>query len=836
MSPSKKAEKLQKIPSPPKDKEKIHRISEDAVKLLSNRINTRYYTLGDWKDRVMEFCKVFSLEEVEALYKVIFKYTAEMNKNNQESSFNEHDLMGSSLMEHYPRCELHELHQRIRAVLRWIQTRSHLKLLGALLHSDILNHIAINSNEYLYKLMSAVKRIEMYWDKKEEYEKLYSHLEDQKSGILPTRAREFRGCSWSQFLVIFSLFIQQRCDDISFHAYRIENPNVALPVGTGDDLLSIQSYQTGDAMSVKSFDVSLPDHVKNQQRSMITSQSLVRLSTPARPLTSQAILQGAKAKDDGILISVRKETGKKPFDSRMSEFKMGTMLRRMVRTDIEFPKDLDLTFAKSLIPTRDGSLGGTHHGMEEDDMAAAEFFASSAANNDHGSHHSDSNTSALLDFNGVPLPSRPAPLQRGITAKFQLLKSTSKLSKLIADGTVDVPFSTTPSNSKKHAMFSVGKSNRSLLSSSAPSSAMLLAMHNQRSTRSINSDDDGNRPAPPLTRSFPRSGTLRDLNASSKAHNLATVREASTEDSHHAALLRSPSKGNLLHALSSNKHLQRTPSSASVLSNGGGEHRHASPSRPATSFHSSGKGLSLMNPTSHGTDATPRKNERRGSSSPIKIQTPAPSAAKDDDSENIDDLDFDDDGNKRHRPSRELKSIDFHRICALCELRLPRASVDFKVMRKHIVKLKSTWDPKLVSKEVRQLDNTISMYNLVYVCAFCAQFFDPDFPDGIAYPQRVPASKVAVESESEESKVLHSIHDNVHDTSLLPHYDMRYTANSVDVGEVFRRPQTMDSRKRASRAVEVAKTFHHTTHGVVASPEARAASPSNGARSPSPPS
>lgn len=50
---------------------------------------------------------------------------------------------------------------------------------------------------------------------------------------------------------------------------------------------------------------------------------------------------------------------------------------------------------------------------------------------------------------------------------------------------------------------------------------------------------------------------------------------------------------------------------------------------------------------------------------------------------------------------------------------------------------RSTWDAKLVSKEVRMLDNTISMYNLVNVCVFCAQFFDPDFPDGIAYPVRV---------------------------------------------------------------------------------------------------
>ena len=50
---------------------------------------------------------------------------------------------------------------------------------------------------------------------------------------------------------------------------------------------------------------------------------------------------------------------------------------------------------------------------------------------------------------------------------------------------------------------------------------------------------------------------------------------------------------------------------------------------------------------------------------------------------------------------------------------------------------RNSWDPSLVSPEVRLLDHTISMYNLVTVCTFCAQFFDPDFPDGIAYPVRV---------------------------------------------------------------------------------------------------
>lgn len=54
-----------------------------------------------------------------------------------------------------------------------------------------------------------------------------------------------------------------------------------------------------------------------------------------------------------------------------------------------------------------------------------------------------------------------------------------------------------------------------------------------------------------------------------------------------------------------------------------------------------------------------------------------------------------------------------------------------------------SWDPNLVSKEVRLLDHTISMYSLVHVCTFCSQFFDPDFPDGIAYPVRV-ASPVRV--------------------------------------------------------------------------------------------
>lgn len=49
-----------------------------------------------------------------------------------------------------------------------------------------------------------------------------------------------------------------------------------------------------------------------------------------------------------------------------------------------------------------------------------------------------------------------------------------------------------------------------------------------------------------------------------------------------------------------------------------------------------------------------------------------------------------------------------------------------------------SWDPELVPKEIQALDQSITMFNLVKVCAFCAQYFDPEFPGGIAAPEREP--------------------------------------------------------------------------------------------------
>ena len=48
-----------------------------------------------------------------------------------------------------------------------------------------------------------------------------------------------------------------------------------------------------------------------------------------------------------------------------------------------------------------------------------------------------------------------------------------------------------------------------------------------------------------------------------------------------------------------------------------------------------------------------------------------------------------------------------------------------------------------VSEKVQLLEQNMSMYNLVPACVFCAQFFDPDFPGGIAIPSKSdPIKKV----------------------------------------------------------------------------------------------
>jgi hypothetical protein len=98
----------------------------------------------------------------------------------------------------------------------------------------------------------------------------------------------------------------------------------------------------------------------------------------------------------------------------------------------------------------------------------------------------------------------------------------------------------------------------------------------------------------------------------------------------------------------------------------------AAPSK-VSSAHSPSKKVRTIAPTPSKAPKTPKTP---------KVQT---SNSRD----SYDDFDFDDDSDgSMMQKQQELKNIDFFRVCSLCELRLPRASVDMKVLRKHVVKLR----------------------------------------------------------------------------------------------------------------------------------------------------
>ena len=104
---------------------------------------------------------------------------------------------------------------------------------------------------------------------------------------------------------------------------------------------------------------------------------------------------------------------------------------------------------------------------------------------------------------------------------------------------------------------------------------------------------------------------------------------------------------------------------------------------------------------------------------------------------------------------KKKKGAFFKRICALCNVQFPKDAVSSSVIYKHIVTLRRHWDPKLVSEQVILLEQNMSMYNLVPVCVFCSQFFDPDFPGGIA----LPSSESAVPKQTLYDSIVHPAKD-----------------------------------------------------------------------------
>jgi hypothetical protein len=91
-------------------------------------------------------------------------------------------------------------------------------MLGPLANSHNFDIVSNDPNYHIYHLSNAFKRVEIYWGKQELKEE--KELEGAKDlGFSGTRASESRGCSWSQFLILMSLFLTQKCKSIPDEAF-----------------------------------------------------------------------------------------------------------------------------------------------------------------------------------------------------------------------------------------------------------------------------------------------------------------------------------------------------------------------------------------------------------------------------------------------------------------------------------------------------------------------------------------------------------------------------------------------------------------------------------------
>mmetsp|Transcript_23164 Transcript_23164/g.33959 ORF Transcript_23164/g.33959 Transcript_23164/m.33959 type:complete len:1078 (-) Transcript_23164:146-3379(-) len=139
-------------------------------------------------------------------------------------------------------------------------------------------------------------------------------------------------------------------------------------------------------------------------------------------------------------------------------------------------------------------------------------------------------------------------------------------------------------------------------------------------------------------------------------------------------------------------------------------------------------------------------------------------------------------------------SESYKKNCSLCLHRFPATSLTNKVILKHIVTLRRGWDEKLVTKFNGDLALGMSLFNLVPVCVFCSQFFDPAFEDGVT-----PPSKSTVEAHVKKKKqdVM-----SKKQRALTEFYDQRYSGMK-GAGDLLHAPTTLETRARARRALEI---------------------------------
>jgi len=351
MSPEMKKELVWKACAIQSSEESLRDGRVKPVDELFAIVEDRNKALAQWQDQVLVLARVFNDEEVEALYRLIFKYACDLNQRNiNVPNLKETELKTAAIVQYHPRCELDELHQRLRSVLRWIQSGSHAKSLGCLAKAQCFELAASDPGKHLYSLMTAFKRVESYrqkMDLKTKGSKLHNDM-------CISASWDSEGCSWSQFLAIMSLFCKSQAKKIPEVVFMIKDKRAAYGLRAmtySDDEYDLKSYPSGDGRSVSTYSLMTDlDEEEDDGPPMIDPNWLRELSAP-RTMDVEQMKKDLESKRT-FLQKAREKEQFPYYNSTFSEYKFSKFKRRMTFRELSFPKRLDLKFAKSLQPKK----------------------------------------------------------------------------------------------------------------------------------------------------------------------------------------------------------------------------------------------------------------------------------------------------------------------------------------------------------------------------------------------------------------------------------------------------------------------------------------------------
>lgn len=566
-----------------------------TVGMLALQIKRKKNRIRQWKEKVRGIAALFPPDEVESLYRVIFKPTLEAKPSLRDTStINEQELLDGALVQHYPRADLGELQTRLRSVVRWIQTRSHLKLLGALANSHNFDIVANDPNEHVQKLQSAFKKVELTWAKLElQEERMKDNAKDL--GFVGTKVSEARGCSWSQFLIVISLFCTLKCKQIPETAFYLDTLGAADAAGLhllggvcspGDDstIISDNGHRSGlggghshthshATLSPPAATKGMNPETKNWLDRMATS---LNHNPPVVEIEKKSILQQAR------------EVELFPYyNSSFAEYKFWHFQRRTALQNIDFPPDLSLEFARTLNPKR----ASTSHGrssLPSLGSLGSTIEGSGAADTDDASVRSGFSGVSGMDLQQGSGMRGGAQVQRPNTTQRMTLNTG-------AGGPVNI-LPATPARKLRSRPTTLGKLDEGAMVTTAPNT--------------------------------PGNKLLSASMSSLEGHNRSAQ--------------------NLLRPSTSQANLNATPTPVS---------------RPQT---------------------TGTANLRS------KQTTGRAGTGGNDEAHSINSFDFMSfgDSSKEEKVSLSATTIDFFRVCSLCELKFPRDCMEIKVMRKHVVSLR----------------------------------------------------------------------------------------------------------------------------------------------------